>query len=355
MQCINHLKQLSLACLTIYDADNLLPNCGAQYKFREMWKSKPNATLGEEAYVDVPAGWTYRGELDGACGGFVLPLMPFIEQTAVYTAIAGPFAAPNDFAEFDQMRWSNARTYTYNNNTLPNPYASQVSIFLCPSDANAKNLGNSVQGKITYVPNAGDIISGVNAMYRGPFNSGQNMPYTLASISDGTSNTILISERATSIAGSASISLKGGISPLYVAWWSDGTTNGTPFDCMSEKSGSQLLRNHSEGDVLGTEWRNARSIRSIFHTILPPNSPTCAKSPRWEWNQQLVSASSYHSGGASVARADGSVSFVSETVSCGSRLGDWIGYGDSGMWSGQSPYGVWGALGSMSGGESASL
>ena len=51
-------------------------------------------------------------------------------------------------------------------------------------------------------------------------------------------------------------------------------------------------------------------------------------------------------------RADGSVAFISETIDCGSRLGEDWSTSDP---TGKSPFGVWGALGTISGGETTSL
>jgi prepilin-type processing-associated H-X9-DG protein len=60
----------------------------------------------------------------------------------------------------------------------------------------------------------------------------------------------------------------------------------------------------------------------------------------------MVAASSYHSGGVNVSLGDGSVRFISETIDSGT-----ITATTTPVSSGESPFGVWGALGSINGGE----
>ena len=83
----------------------------------------------------------------------------------------------------------------------------------------------------------------------------------------------------------------------------------------------------------------------MFFTILPPNSPSCANGSAEDWC--IAAASSYHSGGVNAVMCDGSVRFISETVSTNITGTSNI----QGPKSGKSPYGVWGAMGSISGGE----
>jgi prepilin-type processing-associated H-X9-DG protein len=66
----------------------------------------------------------------------------------------------------------------------------------------------------------------------------------------------------------------------------------------------------------------------------------------------LMSANSYHTGGANFGLGDGSVTFVSETINAtgsGTMPTNPIVSG------GSSNFGVWGAAGSINGSESTSL
>jgi prepilin-type processing-associated H-X9-DG protein len=56
---------------------------------------------------------------------------------------------------------------------------------------------------------------------------------------------------------------------------------------------------------------------------------------------------SYHPGGVNALFGDGSVRFINDTIDAGNANSAYVT-------SGQSPFGVWGAMGSRSGGESKS-
>jgi prepilin-type processing-associated H-X9-DG protein len=98
----------------------------------------------------------------------------------------------------------------------------------------------------------------------------------------------------------------------------------------------------------------------MFSAVLPPNSPNFSEGGaddewfRYFGHASLVSASSYHAGGVNVSFVDGTVHFITETIDSqtpglyppGQLLSSYTG---------QSMFGVWGALGSINGGESAVL
>jgi prepilin-type processing-associated H-X9-DG protein len=64
----------------------------------------------------------------------------------------------------------------------------------------------------------------------------------------------------------------------------------------------------------------------------------------------MMTPNSFHPGGVSTAMCDGSVRFVSQTIDAGSPNQNM-----SMSHSGSSPWGVWGALGSLDGSEAKSF
>jgi prepilin-type processing-associated H-X9-DG protein len=108
----------------------------------------------------------------------------------------------------------------------------------------------------------------------------------------------------------------------------------------------------------GAAWGNAEGPRTLFVTVIAPNGPSCLKHDDM---RGFATASSFHSGGVNVGLADGSTRFVSETIDTGNQDG-YLGQGQSSanasnpvMYDGPSTYGVWGAMGSISGGDSTTL
>jgi hypothetical protein len=178
----------------------------------------------------------------------------------------------------------------------------------------------------------------------------------MASITDGTSNTAVFSEKA--IGGAAGIrKLRGGIAlvsgnPLNAAPTSAASCSVAA--CLAARSGDEFSSAVSNANLqssiyVGRMWLTGTPTRTGFSTIIPPNGSSCGNSASSESSRAIATATSYHPGGVQVGLGDGSVRFISETINAATSGGV-----DFCVTSGISPFGVWGALGSMNGGESTS-
>lgn len=301
-QCTNNLKQLALAMQNYHDVYTRFPA-------RQAGSGDQNSSSSN----------THRGRLSGW-----VAVAPYIEQQSLYDQInANPHQPP----------WNNTSWYN-----------TEIPALNCPSDpANTPPTGTA-RGTVTYCMNGGDSpIDSFNApptstSVRGVFHVFQWS--TMAEISDGTSNTAVISER---LRPRAQNSL-GNIVGLSLG------TN--PLTCRAAYDASQkryITGSFTTDTAPGFRWADGAAWFAGFTTILPPNSASCANAAS-HWERGIFTPSSRHPGGVNVAFADGSVRFVTETVDTG-NLGATFPAVTAG---GPSPYGVWGALGTKSGGESTS-
>ncbi|MDR0609362.1 MAG: DUF1559 domain-containing protein [Planctomycetaceae bacterium] len=329
--CQNKQKQLALATHNHHDTFDYLPPGGNKY-------NRTNAT------------YLYRYSA-------FLPMLPFLEQTAL----------------FDTFMSSHSSSDPWTGNAFSR--ADLSAVLLCPSDdagfvrklrdANSLMTTNyrvsngdwTDRGDINQVDSTGAV------MYenkRGLFSGFRDAKRTMASVDDGTSNTIAFSEGA--------IPAIGGMKTIFgemARVTADLPKSGeSPKDVFAAKTclDTKGTGNYYAGSMtLSSDRIGIRAFDSLiqytgFATILPPNSPSCyretADNESGTGNANyacLISATSYHNGGVNVALCDGSVRFVSQTVNWGSDTTAKC------VDSGSSPFGIWGAMGSINGGESASL
>lgn len=315
-QCTNHLKQLGIALHHYHSAHRKFP---------------------------FMQGGTQRNV---AMSGFV-SVLPHIEHRSMYEWIAHPLDANHDgtpeYPAFGNPPWD--RGYP--------PWQrrhSTFDTFLCPSDTTGRAYsywGDAWdRGFRNYVMSLGDSIEGNNGWRRtrGLFDTYRNRSF--ASISDGSSNTAALSE--TVIGQTNQRSIRGHFA-ADIAGLPD-----TPALCLAT-AGSHgqyvpsVTVHTSYDEMQGRRWCDGRPVYSGFTTVLPPNAASCSWTRAdWEWG--IFTPTSNHPGGVNICMADGSVHFIRETIDTGDLTqpeGHLQNRADS-------PYGVWGAMGTIRGGESAS-
>lgn len=305
--CTNNLKQLGLAAHNHHDTFGKLP---------------PLANHG----------------MDGDWGGnrlyaWTIYILPYIEQSNLYDAIM-----------------ARART-----STLPTPWNTDVNDawvvqnwkvdidgFICPSDPSPSDRGES-PSLLNYKACVGDDYH-QNQFDPGPNdNRGifqPNRKLNFASITDGLSNTVMFGEVA---GGGVPTDIKGGVALDQQAWNPQACS--ARYDAATKKLTGNVRA--SFRPTSGRAW-DGRPYFVGFATMVGPNGPSC----QWgggDGSEHMGTLSSFHPGGGNVGMADGSVRFINQNIDVGNQAQD-----DSQNRTGRSPWGVWGALGSRGGGETAS-
>jgi prepilin-type N-terminal cleavage/methylation domain-containing protein len=316
MQCSNNLKQLGLAALNYESATKRLPALGHS-------GNGPGANPG----FGVGGGWPYA---------WTFGILPYIEQTALH---ANFMAQARPGGPGLPTPWSTANNAWENAN-----WKAQVPSFVCPSDTPPTNRGES-PSLLNYKACLGDdyhqnhFRPDQGRDNRGMFQIQRYL--SLGAVPDGLSNTIMFGE---AVGGGAPNDIRGGVALNMQAW--------NPAACLARIDPvTRRLTAPVRADFRPTGGRawDARPYFCGFTTIMAPNGPSC----HWggvDGNEHMGALSSFHTGGANVSRGDGSVQFISQSIDTGNQTVNDI---DS-PGSRPSPYGVWGAMGSRSGGEAVS-
>ena len=368
MQCTNNLRQLSLSLHTFHDANGRYPNLN----WDRMWTS---------AYgrADLMDGVRQHGTDRYNCVN--ISLLPFIEQTAVQSVIisqlqmAVTHRIDSGWTEFIPYPWPNGgenyRPAPGADRTVVSPFTARIQSFLCPSDGRSTSTAHTGLTPSSYVVSQGDVTPAWDwPNVRGLFlmdpergnasRTSSSADKTVTAMMDGTSNTMVMSERTIS-PGGPDRNVKTGIATDGA--WRDYHQFITPQECMSRARGPNNMI-PATTNVHGTEhehkgrlWGDGRMQFSLYTHLLPPNSPSCSANDLGAWT--AIAASSHHPGGVSGAFGDGSVRFITDSVNAGRLdliLGRDRGFdGNPWRYTGPSTYGVWGSIGSIIGGGTFSL
>ncbi|MDD3586322.1 MAG: DUF1559 domain-containing protein [Thermoguttaceae bacterium] len=351
MECTNHLKQIAIAEHNHHDAYGYLSNTCVQ---RSMGLTQYS---GYQASTN-PLYHVYRN----AVYSWLVPLTPYIERADIYSLFMTPVqngSSVGAITGFTATASTGAPVYF-------------VDTYVCPSDPNGiPDKGKAGTGRTNYRCNRGDLYS--SSMYdtpRAPFRRGDIATCSLTDILDGTSNTVLSGESLVVPLGPQLVLGGAGLPGTSPTLNSNGSSAiglcyGYPKDANDPKLLEQQFNPSDDYRGGGSGWANGRNVTGCF-ICLPPNMYNCYQSEgSADGASSIQTVSSRHSGGANVAMCDGSVRFVSETINCGNvstapvttglSLGTSSGNDLASQYIGESPWGIWGAMGSANGGESTAL
>jgi prepilin-type N-terminal cleavage/methylation domain-containing protein len=291
-QCLNHLRQLSVAALN-YEQSN---------------KKFPPGRL-------KPRAWSQ-----------LVRMLPYLEESSIYQNI--------DLAE------------KIANQDLVKQHPE---LFRCPSDAEDRlqELGDSESqfdwGRNNYRGNAG---SGIGMMYTpagaasgegeielAEFPTKQlqngifvtNRTVKMSDVIDGTSHTALFSEAVIGDGDDTLVEVPGD-------WFAISTSSDTSskvYSACVALNVATMNKSKFQFSKSGRNWVRGNYASARYNHIMPPNERSCARSDGnlgagdVNENGGATTASSRHPGGVNLMRADGSGQFVAENV----ELAAWQAFG----------------------------
>ncbi len=315
--CTQNLQQIGLALQSYHDA----------------WNVFPFGQGGTDDGTDLTCN---MGELSGWA-----PLMPFLGQAPVFNQMN----EPRTYDETEFPRFGPRPDITADDAIASyRPWYAQAPVLLCPSDPGAMPVVGR-PGQTNYRFSWGDVVAHTEPrrIPRGMF--GRKSGVNVAMITDGTSCTLAIAER--------SIPPKGPPASMDQSWSiaadvPDLETSPASSEAMID--GYEFSSAARPFDMSAMMWANGRLPFGGITTVTEPNSAASMGRDgavvdgrrRHDWG--IVPPSSRHPGGINAALADGSVRFVSETIDAGDPTA-------AETTDGPSPYGVWGALGTIQGEE----
>ena len=341
MQCSNNLKQLGLAAHNYESAYKKFP-------YRQGGTGN-HGVSGRDGNADRRSGF--------------LSLLPFIEGGNQFNAIqAGDANTPPG----GPRGWSGWE-----------PWNTSPDFMKCPSDPEAQRGPKTNSYRMCLGGNGramgwanwgGDSINqsgDCSGMFAHGWAASQSWRKgtghrTHGSIIDGTSNTIMFSERLVSETNYQENGMAIGPGDEIPFISTQAVLAGietSPILCLSVRNGVYLdtsVVTVTQGNS-GKFWHDGHPNYVAFNCILAPNSPSCITG-NTQWGDgapAIIPPTSQHTGGVNAALADGSVQFISQNIDTGDLT---IPAQDATREVfGSNPYGVWGALGTVAGQETVQI
>jgi prepilin-type N-terminal cleavage/methylation domain-containing protein/prepilin-type processing-associated H-X9-DG protein len=273
IQCANSLKQIGLAL----------------HNYHAPWNSFPVGFLyAYKGVLPISSPLQYRWSV-------LAQMAPYLEQANLFNALNFDFPIAHMPPAGGALFWP----FFPANTTV---MATQVALFLCPSDgAPAPMVGS---GPINYIFCTGDGSNGGDAKSAdGAFILG--LPQSVATLTDGTSQTAGASEQILGIAGPYSQTTP---TPVPQPW----------RRAMSRVAAGPLTdpacAAASDGWLLnkGAGWWDGNYQNTLYNHYLTPNAgrPDCTvyHNPGWK------AARSFHPGGVNLLFCDGHAAFIKDAV-----------------------------------------
>jgi prepilin-type N-terminal cleavage/methylation domain-containing protein/prepilin-type processing-associated H-X9-DG protein len=286
-QCQNNLKQLGLALQNYHDTNKTFP-----------------PAVADTIPPLLPGPGTNTNPRDPNWGAtWQVLILPFIEQDPL-------------FKQYDPKLGAHA-----NSKTTAAPTSRSVPVYLCPSDTRAPNLVNPNalnldMARGNYGINGGNGLGQNNNVYNNAHRKGlthlrQRYRATMADVSDGTSNTIAVSELLVRVTpGDGSHGVWGYPGAAYITGYNDQGAVGNNYANNNLPATNHIQTPNCDARL----YPCASFTPHCDNNLTPPGGSNLDPVYGCDENAPGNAARSRHSGGVNVALVDGSVRFVSDNV-----------------------------------------
>ena len=358
-QCKNNLKQWGLALHNYHDT--------------------------HKVFCPLRGGTAGTGGNFEALSGRVM-LLPFLEMDPLWQQIASSTIAGSLAQGGDPNAATGLTVTAVVALGAPLDIGGEMEVFVCPSSTVPQKLSPG-QPHASYAFNVGDMLTSIRQnsagvapfplldgpianiaqRNRGPF--GIRSCTSVRDFLDGTSNTVLMAERDLGNPSNA----KDGIGRV----WGWGASVLAPSACAGFLTQGYFTTASGIAELPGEKWSSGFLFYSGVTLIIPPNGASCATAApaaaQSAGQNGIITPSSRHTGGCHCLMGDGTVKFVNENINSSmittstpplsqATVPDletvinatYTGLPAGTTYTGQSPYGIWGAIGTMGGGETVS-
>ncbi|MEM9410129.1 MAG: DUF1559 domain-containing protein [Planctomycetota bacterium] len=281
----------------------------------------------ESAIGEFPINQVGPGFPDGNGGytsgyySWLVPILPYIEQTNVYDAIDLDISCGSGFGFTISSSHPNAQAA----NTL-------IDTFLCPSDFAQHEtelaMGTANPAPDNYVGNAGwpSYATGFDGERETPGRYNGIIPLvhpsediqwhddkvTLSEVFDGTSNTAMISERLVQN-GNSPLEIQN-YDPRLESFHIPEVENTLP-EISNDISPAQTHSHVFESGHIGRAWISGFALTApTYMHVNTPNTLMGHYNTSQTEGDFVVTPSSRHPGGVNMAKVDGSVTFVNNSI-----------------------------------------